>query len=344
MNFIKKTMFFTLSLCILFFSACSSSNSKNSTSNSTSVTNKEITINFCFGERSGIYSGELLNDLPNGYGTFTSSNEAGDSWTYEGNWLNGHFQGQGATTWSSGNKHIGEYSNDYMHGIGIYYENDTIIYQGKFCNGEFIGDDKDSESTSSTNSNETTSSTGSSRFDDNTILDNLNIQEYTWDSKYKNYVSLVITSTSDYVGAFDINMIFYDSDNNPIGSKNSKCDIVEKDIPLLITISNEEKYDHYDYEITPVKSYYKPIVSKLSSSINETEKKLIVSITNNSDYVAKFVECTVLFFKDNKPIGYDYCYCIDSDDSIKPNDTQIGEISKLSDYDSYLLFIDSMTE
>lgn len=235
-----------------------------------------------------------------------------------------------------------------MHGTGTFYENDSIIYQGEFRNGEFIGNDSVSETTSSKStaktSSEVTSSTERSSFDDNTILDNLDIQEYTWDSKYKNYVSLIITSASDYVGAFDIDMIFYDSDNNPIGSKKSKCDIVEKDIPMLITISNEEKYDHYDYEITPVKSYYKPIVSKLSSSINETEKKLIISITNNSDNIAKFVECTVLFFKDNKPIGYDYCYCIDSDDSIKPNDTQIGEISKLTDYDSYLLFIDSMTE
>lgn len=334
--------------CIIFLNSCSNDKYQ-STAPTTSVSHQEITINFSFGERTGTYSGKLLNGLPNGYGTFTSTNEAGTSWSYEGNWLNGHFQGQGTTTWSNGNKHTGEYSNDYMHGIGTYYENDTVLYQGVFSNGEFIDNESaaETEITNDTLSEAQTNkstSISSDSIDNSTVIKSLEIKEYSWSNRYNNYVAFEITSTSDFVGALDIHLILYDSDNNPIGSKKKRCEIIEKGIPVLITLTNEEEYDHYDYKLTPDESYYKPVVSKLNSSVNETNQKLVISVTNNSDTVARFVECTALFFKDGKPIGYDFCYCIDSDDSLKPNDTQIGEITKLPDSDSYLLFIDSRSE
>lgn len=341
-------LFCCILTCLLFLISCSNEK-KQPLATTTSVSDQEITIDFCFGERTGTYSGKLLNGLPDGYGTFTSSNDADILWSYEGNWLNGHFQGQGTTTWSSGNKYTGDYSNDYMHGLGTYYENDTVLYQGEFCNGEFIGDESATETVitndtlSETQTNESTSIISDS-IDNSTVIKNLKIKEYSWSNRYNNYVAFEITSTSDFVGALDINLILYDSDNNPIGSKKDRCDIIEKGVPALIILSNEEEYDHYDYVLTPDESYYEPVVSKLNSSVNETNQKLIISVTNNSEQVARFVECTVLFFKDGKPIGYDFCYCIDSDDSLKPNDTQIGEITKSLDSDSYLLFIDSRSE
>lgn len=73
---------------------------------------KEVTLDFSFGQRTGTYSGEMENGIPNGYGKFTTKNTDGTGWTYEGNWNNGHFEGEEKTTWKSGQIEIGTYLND----------------------------------------------------------------------------------------------------------------------------------------------------------------------------------------------------------------------------------------
>ena len=74
---------------------------------------QEMTLNLSFGDRTGIYNGEVNEEgLPEGQGSFTTSNESGDEWTYTGTFVNGHFEGEGETTWASGGKEIGTYHND----------------------------------------------------------------------------------------------------------------------------------------------------------------------------------------------------------------------------------------
>lgn len=77
--------------------------------------NNEITLDLAYGERTGTYTGET-NDtgLPHGQGKFTSKNENGEKWTYEGEFKNGHFDGEGKTTWDSGIEEIGTYKDDVI--------------------------------------------------------------------------------------------------------------------------------------------------------------------------------------------------------------------------------------
>lgn len=75
---------------------------------------KKITLNLAYGDRNGKYSGDMENGVPNGIGKFTSTNEEGTSWTYEGEFKNGHFEGEGKTTWKSGQMEIGTYKNDII--------------------------------------------------------------------------------------------------------------------------------------------------------------------------------------------------------------------------------------
>lgn len=74
--------------------------------------NKKITLNLAYGERTGTYSGEIVNGVPDGKGKFTTTNAEGGSWTYEGEFKNGHFEGEGKTTWKSGQVEIGTYKDD----------------------------------------------------------------------------------------------------------------------------------------------------------------------------------------------------------------------------------------
>ena len=66
------------------------------------VTDQTITLAFTFGEKTGTYSGELVDGVPQGYGTYSSANAEGEAWIYEGQWQNGHFEGEGTTTWKKG--------------------------------------------------------------------------------------------------------------------------------------------------------------------------------------------------------------------------------------------------
>lgn len=74
---------------------------------------KEITLNLSYGDRTGKYTGEMNDDgIPNGNGKFVTQNEDGEKWTYEGEFKDGHFEGNGVTTWKNGAVDIGTYKND----------------------------------------------------------------------------------------------------------------------------------------------------------------------------------------------------------------------------------------
>lgn len=76
---------------------------------------KEMTLNLSYGDRTGTYSGDVNEQgLPHGQGKFTSTNDEGEKWTYEGEFKNGHFDGEGKTMWKSGTVEIGTYKDDVI--------------------------------------------------------------------------------------------------------------------------------------------------------------------------------------------------------------------------------------
>ena len=71
------------------------------------VENKEVTLSLPYGERTGTYSGDMVEGVPDGHGKFETKNEAGETWTYEGDFSAGVFEGEGKTTWEDGTVQIG---------------------------------------------------------------------------------------------------------------------------------------------------------------------------------------------------------------------------------------------
>ena len=100
-----------------------------------SASDYEITLILSFGPRSGIYTGTLENDLPHGSGSFQFNAPSGVEWLYEGEFFNGHFQGQGTLTSNSGEKQTGSFHNDRLHGKGMRYINNQISEEGTFADG-----------------------------------------------------------------------------------------------------------------------------------------------------------------------------------------------------------------
>jgi hypothetical protein len=103
------------------------------------------------------YKGNFFDNNKSGFGfiTFLKSGDffEGDfkdnrifkglySWkesknTYEGFFENNKMHGEGVYTYSSGSKstYIGNYKNGKKHGFGIIKENNNIIYEGEFFEG-----------------------------------------------------------------------------------------------------------------------------------------------------------------------------------------------------------------
>ena len=73
----------------------------------------EMTPHLSYGDRTGIYNGDVNDEgIPDGQGTFETTNSSGSKWTYTGSFKNGHFEGEGEIAWASGQKEIGVYHDD----------------------------------------------------------------------------------------------------------------------------------------------------------------------------------------------------------------------------------------
>lgn len=68
--------------------------------------------------REGLYTGEVQNGVPHGYGVFVTENSSGVPWHYLGEWDAGEMTGQGGQYWDIGKSQVGTYeSNDFMVGM-----------------------------------------------------------------------------------------------------------------------------------------------------------------------------------------------------------------------------------
>ena len=114
-----------LSIVLLFMFALSSSvygqdniNNQDNDEEVITVDKSEITLDLHhIGQKTGIYSGEMKDDLPNGKGSFEAQNEYGSTVIYEGEWVNGQIEGQGKITLPS---------------------DETLSVEGTFIDSEFV--------------------------------------------------------------------------------------------------------------------------------------------------------------------------------------------------------------
>lgn len=94
--------------------------------------------------REGSYSGDMINGIPNGQGTFITENDAGVKWTYTGEFKNGTFDGYGEKVWEDGSRvEAGTFINgvftpntyEFFNSIGGYL---SAPFDFSSANTEFI--------------------------------------------------------------------------------------------------------------------------------------------------------------------------------------------------------------
>lgn len=102
------------------------------TTQTNAVENESMTLTFSFGTYEGVYTGEVQDGLPHGFGTFESWESSDIEWYYEGDWVNGHMEGQGITEWIDGWVEEGTYANDYLNGEGKKSDDGRTVHEGNF--------------------------------------------------------------------------------------------------------------------------------------------------------------------------------------------------------------------
>lgn len=103
------------------------------------VEQQEITLSLTMGDRTGVYTGTLVDGVPNGVGKFESENPDGTAWYYQGEFVDGHFCGQGALVFATGERKTGQFERDMLNGQGKLYINDELRYEGGWVDDQYSG-------------------------------------------------------------------------------------------------------------------------------------------------------------------------------------------------------------
>lgn len=82
-----------------------------------------------------IQSGCLSGDCKNGGGIFAYP----DGSKFEGNFVNGKFEGNGTFYFASGDRYVGNFKSNFPNGSGTRYYTNGNIEEGEWREGEFIG-------------------------------------------------------------------------------------------------------------------------------------------------------------------------------------------------------------
>lgn len=160
-----KKLFLTFCAISILLSGCGAKTQPETqveTSSSSYVEDMMITLNLESEKCTGLYTGHLVNLVPDGVGEFTLINNNEAEWVYIGEWKEGHFNGYGTKLYANGLMETASYENDYRNGSeivllennsiynghakdneasgnGILYNNQGC-YTGNFSNGQFSGD------------------------------------------------------------------------------------------------------------------------------------------------------------------------------------------------------------
>ena len=118
----KITALLLCCLSLFLFTGCEGSTTSTEPKTET-VENQELTLSMKDWDstglalediqRTGTYTGEVVDGIPNGTGRFDTQNEEGTSWYYDGEFVNGVFQGQGTCVFNAEKewKETGTYEN-----------------------------------------------------------------------------------------------------------------------------------------------------------------------------------------------------------------------------------------
>lgn len=171
-------------------------------------------------------------------------------------------------------------------------------------------------------------------------------QKIERDNTLKGFALLLTNKTSGDCN-IAVSVKFLDANGNVVESyEKLVIDAVAKDTTVADVFRCSKDFASYTYNVTPEALYlYNPIDTNLKSEFIKNGDKGTVSVTNNGNAPASFVEYYVLYYKGGKLIGTDFGYCIDDNNEIKPGATVTDDGTIFSEpYDQAKLYVHGKTE
>lgn len=176
-------------------------------------------------------------------------------------------------------------------------------------------------------------------FVESEVLEQLKVTEYSYKNDWSRYHFIEIENGSEFDLEISVAVKFYNEAGELVGAKSDSENAFEHGHKMLFYFMPDEAYATTEYEITVTEEeYYDCVLSDLSYESIPAKEKEIVSVTNNGNEAAEFVECHILFFKDGKVVSFEWTYFTDDDSEIKPGKTITQEMDCYEPYDSYLIY------
>jgi hypothetical protein len=170
------------------------------------------------------------------------------------------------------------------------------------------------------------------------------VKEYLYDNSYgSTSYYLAITNNSSEIVAIDGNGTAKDSEGNVLGADKMSIDVLAPGETTIdyFHFSNVSGVASVEYSLSYSEaSYYSPIIGDLSIDESINNSNVILSITNNGNVAADFVQAYAIFLdSSDNVVSVDSCYITDDDYEIKAGATLSGQLDCRKSFDHVDIYL-----
>lgn len=153
---------------------------------------------------------------------------------------------------------------------------------------------------------------------------------------------LIVKNDSSETISVNVNATPKDAEGNLIGANTQSEEAIPGGYEVCIGcyFSDAKNATSFEYTLDAKKDkYYDAVIQDLSFEESRTDKKVIISCTNNGEEAAQFVEATALFFSNGELVRSDSTYITDDDSEIKSGATIVKEMKAYDEYDDVKIYL-----
>lgn len=179
-----------------------------------------------------------------------------------------------------------------------------------------------------------------SSFDANAVANAIAVEGEDYKTEDSNYLVLKLTNKSEWDCNIELEIKLLDKKRNVLKTQNESIEAFAKGTTIAYVTNCKDAFRRYEYTIeVQYLSYYNCVDQNLKCEVSPDSGKAHISVTNNGEEAAQYVEYTALFYKDGELIYHDWGYANDDDNEIKPQKTVKAEALCEEDFDDVKVYL-----
>lgn len=183
-------------------------------------------------------------------------------------------------------------------------------------------------------------SQGDAADSDTDLTKDIDITKLSYSTDYFHYAVVIFKNNTGKTLDINTDISFKDASGKLVGAGSGSADAVPSGTETVVIVSNDTAFETYDGDLEVVETkYYQPVVQNLSYETSKVDNKVVVTVANNGDIPAEFVQAHGLFFSAGKLIYVDEDYTIDSDSELKPGRSKSGELKCYDPFDDVKIYL-----